>query len=52
MSKTARVYFWGVTGFEVVLILFWFGLELSMDKYQNCIKKYVGILRDLLSNFF
>ena len=39
-------------GFEVVLILFWFGLELSMDKEQRCVKKHVGILRDLLSKFF
>ena len=32
--------------FEIVLILFWFGLELSMDKDQKCVKKHVGILRD------
>ena len=38
--------------FEVVSILFWFGLELSMDKDQKCVKKHVGILRDLMSKFF
>ena len=38
--------------FFVDLILFWFGLEWSMDKDQKCVKKHVGILRDLLSNFF
>ena len=41
-----------LVGFEVVLIFFWFGLELSMDKDQKCVKKHVGILRDLLSIFF
>ena len=35
----------------LVLILFCFGLEFSGDKDQNCVKRHVGILGEVMSKF-
>ena len=44
---------WGVTelGLRLAWILFWFGLELSSDKDQKCVKRHVGILGKCCPNF-
>ena len=42
---------WFELGLKLALILFWFGLELSFDKDQKCVKRHVGILGEVLSKF-
>ena len=38
-------------GLSLAWILFWFGLELSSDKDQKCVKRHIGILEEVMSKF-
>ena len=44
-------FFFFELGLRLVWILFWFGLELSGDKDQKCVKRHTGILGEALSKF-